>query len=131
TTHPSGTERRPRSCTFSAVHIVLDVHERVTHRPGGQGVAGSNPAVPTGHQRPAGGRYTPHPQRNGKNGHGSTLRATSDMPWDCRQPSRLQTTPTMRPATIAHLLRAPGRDNSSQIAGRSPESGDDLSPSRR
>jgi hypothetical protein len=37
--------------------------------------------------------------------------------------------PTCR--SSRHLLRAPGRGNSPQIAGRSPESGDDLSPSRR
>ena len=44
---------------------------------------------------------TPHPRRPGKDGHSSTLFATSDMPRDCRQPSRLETTPTIYPATIA------------------------------
>src|SRR5215472_12845772 len=52
--------------------------------------------------RLAAARYRrPHPRRPGKNGHSPTLRGTSDRPWDCRQPSRLKTTPTMRPATIA------------------------------
>jgi hypothetical protein len=44
---PPGTERRLRSHAPGTVHIVLDVQERVTHRPGGQGVAGSHAAVPT------------------------------------------------------------------------------------
>ena len=48
--------------------------------------------------RPAAARYRmPHPRRPGKNGHSSTLRATSDMPWTCRQPPRLETPPAMRP----------------------------------
>jgi hypothetical protein len=33
-----------RQCT---ARIVSDVRERLTRRPGGQGVVGSNPAVPT------------------------------------------------------------------------------------
>src|SRR5262249_41864845 len=36
---PRGTERRPRSCTCSAAHIVLDVHEQGNPPSWGQAVA--------------------------------------------------------------------------------------------
>jgi hypothetical protein len=45
---PRSAERQSLSRTPSTVHNAFDVQERLTHRPGGQGVAGSNPTVPTG-----------------------------------------------------------------------------------